>query len=881
MAKIGIQPKQDVSTKDAVVLSANELKQLKKCEKAYAFSQMGLRLGGWQAQNWICQTLTEIKNAAIVGKSVCDIQTLVSERSVDIQETWYSCKTEADAERSKLVQIMQRFVEYLGAYKVCAIDRTYTIHVNELEYHGVRMNGFRGLIDFLLRDVDGRYHAVKIRFGKPKESARARKQLNLPEYSLDLIHTYMGGKTVFREPFISEIWYLSNKDDSGTSLISKFEHREGKNIIACDFGKWSDAQIAANWRRALSGSQECDCDDCRFSNVCHLDEHLRFDAGVVTEESNPRQSAERHYTDAQESVINHVNGPMCVVAVPGAGKTSVLCERVLKLVQGNYAKPEQILLVTFTKKAAREMQTRIAERFLTCHIAGMPQISTYHALGFSILKENPMFFGRSILATDTDRQALIYDLWKEFPAIKGLSMYDPCGRFGAVRTLDRMFQELETAMEEDVFDKRHSKYDTDAVRCAYAEYRRRYKEKHFISYDDQILMVNDLFSRFPMLSAHYAKKYTYIMVDEFQDSSEDQVNMIYSIAHHHDNLVVVGDDDQSIYGWRGGSSKYMMEFGSDFSSAKTVYMQDNFRCNTGVASVCNAIIQEPSVTMRYDKTLIAHKGQRFKPVFARGVDASFVSNLLNQAKANGIKLGDIAILARTNKRLEELADALDPNIPASLAKDYLVDDDVFRGIFDLMELCYGDSTDEVWYRVMYRMGVGDYCKKRKSDCLEEILKARSDEPVVAALNRVERCVSWFRTLEMREAMRRVCKELYGTREHMVLTALFDLADTKTIVRTKELYDVLSDMVRFHSMERVGYAPAPDSVNLLTCHDAKGMEFSMVIVYGMEDFELDHEDDVRVLYVAASRAKETLYLVETGAPLQFSGFERIAQMMQVI
>ena len=881
MAQIGVQTRPDISVKEPVTVSASELRKLKNCEKAWELSQIGLRLDGWQVKDWIYQTLSAVKNAAMVGQTADEIHAVIESKAGEMQESWYSCKTEADAESKKTVQILHRFVDFLCTYTVCAVDRTYTIHFNTMEYRGVAMDGYRGRIDFLLRDAKGKYHAVKLCLGKPTESARARKQLNLPEYSLDLIHTYMGGRTVFKEAFLPEIWYLSNKDDNGTSLISHFEHREGKNIISFDFSKWSDEQSAANWRRALSGPQECNCKDCRFSCVCHIDEHLRFDKNDNTCEKKTVQTGKKQFTKAQESVIDHVNGPMCVVAVPGAGKTTVLSERVVHLVEEHYAKPEQILLVTFTKKAAREMQERIADRFHMRHIKGMPQISTYHALGFSILKENPLFFGKGVLSTDTDRQALIYDLWKELPRIEGLSTYDPCGKFGAVHTLDRMFQELDEGMDAEVFGKRHSKYDTSAVRDAYVEYQKRYKAKHYISFDDQISMVNELFAHFPILSEHYAKKFTYIMVDEFQDSSEEQVDMIYTIAHHHNNLVVVGDDDQSIYGWRGGSSKYMMEFGLDFSGAKTVYMQDNFRCNAGVADVCNAIISEPSVTCRYDKALIAHKSYRFKPVFARGADAAFVGNLLMQAQNTGVELGKIAVLARSNKRLEELSEALNPDIPVSLAKDYLVEDDVFKGLYDVMSLCYGEEEDAVWYRTMYRMGAEKYCRKSKTEGLGDVLRASVEPTVVQALEKVDCCISDMQALEMREALRRVCETLYGTREHLVLTALFDLADTRTIVHAKDLYDTVSDMVRFHSAERVGYAPAPDCVNLLTCHDAKGMEFDMVIVYGIEDFDIEDEEEVRVLYVAASRAKETLYLVETGTPLQFSGFERIAQMMQVV
>lgn len=880
MAQMSVQTQLAAVPKEAVSITASQLRKLKNCGKEYYLAEIGLRLEGWQEKEWLDRCLAEIRIAAVSGRSVTEQHEVIDVNASYFYEEWFSCRTEADAAREKAVQLLHRFVDYLGQYTVCAADKTYQFPVSPIEYRGVRLRTIRGRIDFLLKDAAGTYHAVVVRCGKPQESYRARKQLNLPEYSLDLVHTYMGGRSLFREQFIPEIWYLSNKDDTGTALIERFEHREGKNIIRFDFSTWTEENLVAGWRRALSGPQECDCGSCRYSGICHIDEHLRLDEGVK-KEAVPAVAREKTFTPAQESVIRHVGGPMCAVAVPGSGKTTALCERVVNLVKNKYAKASEILLVTFTRKAAREMSERIGERFRACHIKGMPHVVTYHALGFSILKENPMYLGQSVLATDTDRQALIYDLWKSLPKIEGLSTYDPCGSYGAVRTLDKMFHELEEGMTEDVFEKRHAKYDCMAVRQAYVQFQRLYKEKHYISFDDQITLVNKLFDQFPTLSEHYAKKYPYIMIDEFQDSSEDQVDMIYAIARHHNNLVVVGDDDQSIYGFRGGSPRFMMEFAFDFSGAKTIYMQDNFRSNKGVADVCNAIISEPSVQMRYDKLLIAHRGQRFRPVYARGADATFVGSLILQAMAAGIRPGSIAVLTRSNKRLEEVSCAFDPSIPVSLAKDYLVEDDVFRGIYDLLALYYDGMDDQVLYRTMQRMGAGECKKSDRTISLYEDLSNQNNQVYQRVFNEIRQCFSDIKSVEMREALRRILDTLYGKQEHLVLDALFELSDTRAIVRMKDLYGVLSDMVRFHSMERVGYDVDPDSVSLLTCHDAKGMEFDFVIVYGVEDFDVEQEEEVRVLYVAASRAKETLYLVETGSPLQYGGFDRLVPYMQVV
>lgn len=142
MKQANVMPKQQVSSDvDAVALSASDLRKLKNCEKSYQLSKLGLQMNGWQAQDWIFRMLELIKESAIVGESAEKMRLLVEERASEVQESWYSCKTEADAERAKVVQILHRFIDYLSKYTVCAINQAYTIHVNSLKYRGVSMNG--------------------------------------------------------------------------------------------------------------------------------------------------------------------------------------------------------------------------------------------------------------------------------------------------------------------------------------------------------------------------------------------------------------------------------------------------------------------------------------------------------------------------------------------------------------------------------------------------------------------------------------------------------------------------------------------------------------------------------------------------------------------
>lgn len=887
---VGIQEKAQ-----AVTVSPKEFSKLRECRKAFSYDRIGLRYDGYEDMSFLCGAVAKMK--AMLKNGTEDVKAAIeSYFDEGYDASWFTCEKEYVSAKANALKKVLRLYEYIQTRKneLTDIDVAYSSYFcRPLHYRGMQIGGIVGKFDLVL-ERNGHKTLVIFHYGAPTESRRARKKENLPENSPEIIAATCAARMMFGKDFHVELWYLRNKDDNGTQIVEKFEHREGKNIVGVDFTSFTEAQLLTKLTEVLSCAEKCNCDDCRHKCVCKAETEVRFSN---KQEVSRGQRKEISLTDSQKEVVNHVNGPLCVVAVPGAGKTESLVQRMIHLIRDVHVKPQKILFVTFTKKAAREISSRVEAELLNAGIKGMPQIMTYNALGFSILKDNPLYVGRRIkLAEDIDRYTLISKAYQEVPAINGISYLNPNGSYGIVRFLDTKFDEIEANGKESFIKQYSERYDVEGILRVYDAYHREYEAAGFIDYDDQISMVNDLFDQYKVLPGRYAEKYEFIMVDEFQDSSEEQVEMIYAIARCHNNLVVVGDDDQSIYAWRGGSSDYMLEFSYDFPAAKTVYMEDNFRSNGKILDLCSAFIAGNG--KRYEKKLISHVDADEKPVYYKDVAPQKIAELVTEALSKGYQPGDIAVLARNNKRLDEVTKVLDGVCKVSIPKDYMIDDVVFSTIYDVMTLFYkGLDEDVALYRYLKMAGLESYASKSKkheslyanlvaagvipaltlsAECLDNM--ALDQTPLGKAMYTLLSCFEKLQYGQLKEAVKFIAKEVMNLDEHLVIDNLADMAEEKGIVKLESLYTVMGEMISFGSTERVGYDTAENAVNLLTAHDSKGKEFKVVIIYGMEDFDMS-EEERRVLYVAMSRAKDTLFMIET-AYNKFDGFDLIAPYVSV-
>lgn len=885
--KIVVYKQRNAGAIDSISIKGIEL--LSKCSKSYSMDSLGVNRKGFEKDLFMHEAINKMKKLLLSYENVMNVIKEMKEIfEKGYLREWFTYDAQYLTNRERDFKRLERLLLYIDekGYKVYFIDFALKVILDEpLEYKGYTINTIADTVDMVIGKEDERI-AVKIYNGEPEYSYQAKKERNKVINSIGLLSSFLGIYYRFHNFNVKVAnWYLKNKDDEGSVLVDRFDHKQGKNIVMYDYTQIGEKEALQLFKRALSfpedGLQKCS--DCIHKSLCRMSKAVRKEK-PVEKTQEVKKSSKPSFTDSQRKVVNHDKGPMGVIAVPGAGKTFSLVNRMVSLISKG-VDPSSILFVTFTKKAAKEIELRVSKALAANNIQGkMPTISTFNGFGFSLLKENPMYLGNRVkLADDVDRLALIAEVLKDAPRIEKVSYDGIYAEYGLVRQLDNLFTELDEKGEEAFGERYAKKKDVKGIMKAYYLYKEAYSKNGFISFDMQISLVNEMFTKYSHLTKMYAEKYKYIMVDEFQDSSREQVDMIYAIAKHHENIVVVGDDDQSIYGFRGGSNSFMLHFKEDFPSATMVYMEDNFRSNDRILASSAALISRNQ--NRYEKSFISHSTSPYKPIYLKGHGIDFIPGLVNQLIGKGYAPGDIAIIARYNKRLNELQEKLENVVALSAPKDYLIEDTVFLAIYDTLNMYHnGLDVDESFYRYFgYHNNENLLGKVIKSNSLYRNLldanvllpidikdincldtyKARKDESPY--MREGFRLIQSFKLIQygkkLRDVLTNIAMALYGEGEYKVVDVLCDMADERAIVTSYEMLELMKNLILFGSETRVGYDATADTLNLLTAHDSKGKEFKAVIIYAMEDFK-DEDEEIRLLYVAQTRAMKALFMVET-------------------
>lgn len=861
-------------------ITLENLISLRNCRKSLEFNDLSLNYKGFETVKFLRKAISSLKRTKEVTREDA-LRSMKEMFEKEYLKEWFSFQYqyEQTMERDKIR--INRIIDYISfkGYTILNTDVEYSIPINAT-YRDYSINEITGNVDFVFGKDDDVF-LVNIHLGENPFSHRARKQDTLEDNSMELLGTAVGlgnnypGKHVFIES-----WYLTNKDDKANALAPAFEHKRGKNIARIMFTNSSDMRKKFYTVAAFSEGDAEKCESCIHKNICKPTYELRKDE--VNAVSNEQRDAADvwNFTESQKTVNNHMEGSMCVIAGPGSGKTFVLVSR-LKTMLKKGIRPEEILFITYTRKAASEIKQRVMALLGTESEKDVPNIFTYNALGYTILKENPMFLGKRVkLADKVDRYVMISDVLKFSPKIKYVS-YDVIEEFSLIKKLDEWFEQIGESGEQCFLEENKDKLDVNGILKVYKEYNNLFNERGYINYDMQISLVNELFVKYPSLSFKYAKKFKYIMVDEYQDTSEEQANMIYAIAKKHGNLVVVGDDDQSIYAFRKGSNKFMLNFGKDFPSSKIVIMNDNFRSVNSILASANNIITNNGE--RYEKALIGHKDASYKPIYLKNYSADKLSGLISEILKKGYRPGDIAILARSHKRLEEVHQNLIGNYKVAEPKELLYEDTVFQTLYDVFTLYYkGLDEDEAFYRFFKVMGVELLEKANKSEslyknmvssnrilpidkmdihCLPSYEENKDFSESMSAGYKLIKCFKKIQYAKGLNVLSELFAEIFGLTGHTVIDMLTELADERAFVTISQLYNFMTNMRLYKDDRVIEYEPCMDAINLLTCHSAKGKEYPVVIVYATEDFNSE-EEEVRLFYVSMTRAKNTLFFVET-------------------
>ena len=587
----------------------------------------------------------------------------------------------------------------------------------------------------------------------------------------------------------------------------------------------------------------------------------------------------KNLNDEQIEAVKHNEGPCLVLAGAGSGKTKVLTNRIAYLIE-NGVRDYNILAITFTNKAAKEMRDRVYN--LVGDVSSF--IGTFHSLGLRIIRENCGYLNLpsnfSIIDSD-DVLTVIKKILKDMNL--DTKQYSPSyirNRISFIK--NQMLSEME-------LDKFFNTPIDKIVVDVYYKYNERLIASAAVDFDDLLLMPVRLFEHNKEILEHYQERYKYILIDEYQDTNPVQYKLSKLLASKYKNIFVVGDMNQSIYAFRQADYHNIVNFEKDYANAKTIKLEHNYRSTNNILNAANDVISHNKE--RKDLRLYSDKGDGPKITYLRSYDEkheiSLVIDEINKLYLDGYEPKDIAILYRTNAQSRAIEEVFaSKGIPYKIyGSYYFYNRKEIKDLISYLKLIYNDKDEISLRRIINvpKRGIGD--------------SAIKDIELRANLNQC----SMYDALESKKELefKDIIESIKKSSESLSLTELIDEVLDKSGMK-KELEDShliedetrLENLMEFKSItasyeERTGSVNLGDFleeislvsdqanhtedgnvVTLMTLHSAKGLEFPVVFMVGMEEGIFPHnmsimedniEEERRLCYVGITRAKEKLYL----------------------
>jgi len=600
----------------------------------------------------------------------------------------------------------------------------------------------------------------------------------------------------------------------------------------------------------------------------------------------------------QQKAVKTLDGPLLLMAGAGSGKTRVLTHRIAYLMVEKGVNPYNILAITFTNKAAREMRERIHK--MMGGAADDIWISTFHSMCVRILRRDidRLGFNRNFTILDsTDQQSVIKSILKD----KNMDpkKFDPRAILG---TISSAKNELITPEE---YAKTAGDYFSQKVSDVYEEYQRRLRKNNALDFDDLIMSTITLFIRVPEVLEYYQRKFQYIHVDEYQDTNRAQYMLVKLLAQRFQNLCVVGDSDQSIYRWRGADIANILSFEKDYPNASVILLEQNYRSTKKILLAANMVIQNNM--NRKPKNLWTENAEGNKIMYYRADseqgEAQFVIGKIQELLRNGRKLSDIAILYRTNAQsrvIEEsfLKSNIDYNIVGGIKfydrkeiKDVLAylrlisnpDDDIsLQRVINVPKRAIGSTSID---KIANFATMHDLSMYQALETIEMIgLSPKAEKAAIEFRNLIRNYTHQQEYLSVTELVEEVLDKS-GYREMLKAekslesqSRLENLDEFLTVTKSfeessedKTLVAFLTDLALVADIDRLDDdgQKKTDVVTLMTLHSAKGLEFPVVFLIGMEEGvfphsrslmeEMEMEEERRLAYVGITRAEEELFI----------------------
>ena len=588
--------------------------------------------------------------------------------------------------------------------------------------------------------------------------------------------------------------------------------------------------------------------------------------------------------DRQQEAVVTIDIPLLVIAGAGSGKTRVLTTKIAYLIQEIGVAPFNILAITFTNKAAKEMKERVVN--LLGPVAYQIQISTFHSFGLQIVRDNYDLLGykKEFTILDSDDSLLIIK-----KILKDMNLDTKVYNPRAIR--NRISSAKNEMMTPDDLDKfSYSDYDTKVVEV-YREYQNKLEKNNSLDFDDLLLKPIELFNNNPDILNKYQEKFQYILIDEYQDTNEVQYTLTKLLGKKSKNICVVGDESQSIYAFRGSNYKNILNFEHDYPESKIILLEQNYRSTKTILNAANDVIKNNK--QRKDKNLWTDNEVGDKIIYHKSSDekdeSKYVTGEITKLIDSGVSLNNIVVLYRTNAQSRNIEEAmLHANIPYKvIGSFYFYNRKEIKDLIAYLRLIYNSDDDVSLTRIINspKRGIGAKTMEQLSlkasisgmsifDTIDSGKELKFKELIINLKKESE-------VLSLTELVDKVLdetglkKELESEGTLEAEARLENLEEFKSITKTFEdingivsLSDFLSEISLVADVEE--HKDRDDVVTLMTMHSAKGLEFKYVFVIGMEEGIFPHsrcldsndelEEERRLCYVAITRAKKKLWLV---------------------
>jgi len=620
----------------------------------------------------------------------------------------------------------------------------------------------------------------------------------------------------------------------------------------------------------------------------------------------------------QKEAVLHVDGPLLIFAGAGSGKTMVITRRIAHMISEKGINPENILAVTFTKKAAEEMQERVSKilRDIGLDSSKKPLIGTFHSIGAMILRKEAEKVGLS-------NSFSIYDSDDSDSLIKEIisSMHlDP------KQIKPQVISSYISSAKNDLigpesFSYSYSGYIEDIAAQVYEEYQKLLKSQNAVDFGDLIYLPAKLFSEDGEALNRYSNRFNYLLVDEYQDTNKAQYVLAKSISEAHKNICVVGDDDQGIYAWRGADIQNILSFERDFPDVKVVKLEQNYRSVANVIHAAVSVIERNS--SRAEKTLWTAKesGEKISVYQARDPEdeSQFVVDELLSFKSSGHSLKECAILYRTNYQSRVIEEELlKRGISYKLVGGYrFYERKEIKDVISYLRFIHNIKDDHSVSRILNipnrKIGPKSISRlfelAKKSDCsVGELLVTkynpkifdRNISDVENELGKYSSLVELFGSIyegcQNKNVVQAISVILDETRyiewiddgSEEAQARIENIEELKSVASSyaiknpdQSIAQFLEEITLIEQEQDKNVREGADAVTLMTLHSSKGLEFPAVFIIGMEEGIFPHsrsfadgnelEEERRLCYVGITRAKERLWLTFTEGRNTIGGY----------